>query len=152
MMWSAAQGPVGHRRNWAGNVTFSAPRFHLPTTVQQLQLIVRHADAVRAVGSGHSFSAIADTMGDLVSVDALPPRLELDEAAGVLTVSAGSTYGQVAARLRETGWALANLASLPHLSVAGACATATHGSSDGLQPLSAAVSGLEMVTGSGELA
>ena len=138
-------------RNWAGNVAYGAARFDVPTSVADIQAIVAASSKLRAVGSRHSFNAIADTDGDLVSLAALPRVVELDPQARTVTVDGGIKYGELATRLHENGWALANLASLPHISVAGACATATHGSGVGNGNLATAVQAIEMVTASGEL-
>lgn len=138
-------------RNWAGNIAYSAARFHEPTSVAQLQSIVAAATKVRAVGSRHSFNAIADTTGDQVSLSALDRVVELDTEACTVTVDGGIKYGELATQLHERGWALANLASLPHISVAGACATATHGSGAGNGNLATAVQALQLVSASGDL-
>jgi alditol oxidase len=139
------------RTNWAGNVAYAAGEFHRPATLGQLQAVVARARAIRALGSGHSFSDLADSPGAQVSVAGLPPEVEVDSAARVVRVAAGLTYADLAARLDAGGLALRNLASLPHLSVAGACATGTHGSGVTNQNLAAAVAGLELVTADGDL-
>lgn len=139
------------RTNWAGNVTFAADSWHRPDTVVQLQRLVAATDRVRAVGTRHSFSSVADTTGTLVSLDAMEPILRIDPDQATVTVSAGMRYGELATRLHCAGYALANLASLPHISVAGACATGTHGSGDGNGSLATAVSALELVTADGDL-
>lgn len=137
--------------NWAGNVTFGAARYHEPASVPELQQIVAAARQVRALGTGHSFNRIADTAGDLVSVAALPRIIELDPDTATVRVSGGVRYGDLAVRVNEAGFALRNLGSLPHISVAGACATGTHGSGDANQILPASVSAVEVVTADGEL-
>lgn len=134
---------------WSGSHAFVARELRSPHSVEELQEVVAASPRLRALGTRHSFNDIADTEGTLVSVQALPERFELDDAAGTVTVSGGSTYGRVAARLGETRWALANMGSLPHISVAGACATGTHGSGVTHRSLSSAVSGLEVVTADG---
>ncbi|SEH02812.1 xylitol oxidase [Nonomuraea solani] len=104
---------------------------------------------VRALGSGHSFNHVADTTGDLVVLDRLPDLVEIDAAASKVRVGAGMTYARLAPLLHEAGFALANMASLPHISIAGSVATGTHGSGDAVQSLAAAVSGLDLVTADG---
>jgi len=106
---------------------------------------------VRALGTGHSFNTLADTPGDLVSLAGLPRVIEVDTANASVTVGAGLTYGELAAELNAAGRALHNLASLPHISVAGACATGTHGSGERNGNLATAVSAVEMVTADGHL-
>ncbi|MFY1687098.1 D-arabinono-1,4-lactone oxidase [Plantactinospora sp. WMMB782] len=138
-------------RNWAGNVDFRARRLHRPGSVDELRALVAGSDRIRALGTGHSFNQIADTTGDLVSLAGLPPVLEVDRAAGTVTVSAALRYGDLVGELDRAGLALHNLGSLPHISVAGACATGTHGSGPGNGNLAAAVAALELVTADGEL-
>jgi xylitol oxidase len=77
--------------------------------------------------------------------------VNLDNAARTVTVEAGVTYGQLCPYLDSQGFALHNLASLPHISVAGACTTATHGSGEKNGNLATAVSGLELVTAEGDV-
>ena len=138
--------------NWAGNVTFGAARTRRPGTVAQLRRLVAETTKAHALGTGHSFSRIADTVGDLISLDGLPRTVRIDAERQAVTVAAAIRYGDLAARLHQAGYALHNLASLPHITVAGACATGTHGSGDGNGCLATAVSALEMVTADGELA
>ncbi|MEH0928404.1 FAD-binding protein [Micromonospora sp. CPCC 205558] len=139
------------RRNWAGNVRYAAKAFHRPTSVDDLRRLVAGSPRIRAVGSGHSFNRLGDTDGDLVSLAGLPPVVEVDHERGQATVSGALRYGDVARQLHTQGYALANLASLPHISVAGAVATATHGSGQTHGNLASAVAGLELVTADGDL-
>ena len=126
-------------------------RVRRPRTVAGLQAMVAGGTRVRALGTGHSFSRIADTDGELISTAGLPPTADIDAAAGTVTVASGVKYGDLAQRLNAAGWALANMASLPHISVAGACATATHGSGDHNRNLAAAVRAVDLVTADGSL-
>jgi xylitol oxidase len=137
--------------NWAGNIVFSADRLHQPASVAELQALVAESGHARALGTGHSFNTIADTDGSLISVAGLPEELEIDTAAGTARISAGLRYGQVVGRLDDAGWALPNLGSLPHISVAGAASTGTHGSGNGNQALVNSISAVELVTADGEL-
>ncbi|WP_457032840.1 FAD-binding protein [Kitasatospora sp. P5_F3] len=139
----------GALTNWAGNLNFAARAVHRPRSVEELQELVRTSDRVRALGSGHSFSTVADTTGDLVLLDRLPTRIEI--SGDTVTVSAATRYAELAAHLHSAGYALGNLASLPHISVAGACATGTHGSGDANPSLAAAVTGLQLMGPDGEL-
>lgn len=135
--------------NWAGNITFSARAVHRPAGVAELQEIVAGSSRVRALGSGHSFSPIADTTGDLVLLADLPQVVEIDGAS--VRVSGGMRYGELVGPLHAAGRALHNTGSLPHIAVAGACATGTHGSGNGNAALAAAVSAVELVGADGEL-
>ena len=109
------------------------------------------AARVRVLGTGHSFNDMADSPGTQVSLADLPAEMEFDSAAALVRVSAGLSYAVLAARLDRQGFALRNLASLPHISVAGAAATGTHGSGVANQNLSAAIVGLELVTADGDV-
>jgi len=136
--------------NWAGNVAFGAARMLRPESVAELRRQVAGNAAARALGTGHSFSPVADTAGALISLDGLPRTARIDAGTRTVTATAAIRYGELAARLDAGGYALPNLASLPHISVAGACATGTHGSGDANRALASAVSALEMVTADGE--
>jgi xylitol oxidase len=137
--------------NWARNVTFQATHVHRPASLAELQEIVAGSGRLRALGTGHSFSTVADTTGDLVSVADLPQSVVVDADRATVTASAGLSYGTLTGRLHAEGWALPNLGSLPQISVAGACATGTHGSGRRLGCLATSVSGLTMVRADGEL-
>jgi xylitol oxidase len=136
--------------NWAGNYTYRAHKLHRPSTLEHLQEIVACAPRVRVLGSRHSFTDMGDS-SELLTLDDLPPDVVIDHEARTVAFSAGLKYGALADVLATEGLALGNLASLPHISVAGAVATATHGSGDTNGNLATAVVGLEMFTSSGEL-
>jgi len=127
-------------KNWAGNHTYSTDRVERPASVGELQELVASGGRVKALGSRHSFTDIGDTDGALVSLERLPADLQVDPRTATATIGAGAAYGAVVAALHEQGWALGNLASLPHISVAGAVATGTHGSGDRNGILAVAVS------------
>lgn len=137
--------------NWAGNVTYRANEIHRPASVAELQSVVVEHSRIRALGTGHSFNDLADSPGVLVSLAELPPDLEVDSDAATVRVAAGVPYSELAARLDRHGFALHTLASLPHISVGGACATATHGSGVRNGGLATCVTELEIVTASGEV-
>ena len=137
--------------NWAGNYEYRASAIEHPTSLADLQRAVSGSTRVRALGSRHSFNDIADTPGTLVSLDVLDPAVGIDEAALTVTVGAGVRYGVLAGHLQRRGFALHNLASLPHISIGGAVATATHGSGNANGNLATAVVGLEIVTASGDV-
>ena len=137
--------------NWAGNIVFTAPDFYRPASLSQLQAVVARSARIRVLATGHSFNDMADSPGAQVSLAAMPAGIEVDSAASLVKVPAGLSYAQLAGRLDARGLALRNLASLPHISVAGACATATHGSGPANQNLAAAVAGLTLVTAGGDL-
>lgn len=142
---------VNNPSNWAGNYTYRAAQIHAPETVEQIQELVTRSDKLKALGTRHSFNDIADSPGDLISLEHFDKILNLDREHSTVTVEAGVRYGRLARWLHEEGYALHNLASLPHISVAGAVATATHGSGDRHGNLATAVSGMELVTGNGDV-
>jgi alditol oxidase len=137
--------------NWAANISYGTRKVYYPSTVDQVRDIIRNNEKVKCLGSRHSFSKIADSNGSLISTDKMNGVLELDKANKTVTVEPGIRYGELAVYLQKNGLALHNLASLPHISVAGACATATHGSGVTNGTLASAVQGLQLVDGNGEL-
>jgi xylitol oxidase len=137
------------RTNWAGNITFSAERVHRPESAAELRALVTGSRRVRVLGSGHSFNRVADTDGTLVELTGLPAEIDIDTAAATVRVAAGVRYAELAQRLHENGFALPNMASLPHISVAGSVATGTHGSGDGNGGLATSVSAVELLTADG---
>ena len=139
------------RQNWSGHVTFGARAIHHPATLDEVRAIVAAASNVRAFGARHSFNAVADTTGDHLSLERLDRVLAIDPERRVVTVEGGIRYATLGPQLHAAGFALHNLASLPHVSVAGAVATATHGSGDRNGNLATAVSGLELVTAGGDV-
>jgi len=138
-------------RNWAGNHIYAARRVHEPRSIEELQELVRAAPRLRVIGSRHSFNDIADSDGDLVSLARMPRVFELDDAARTITIDGGVRYGDLCAPLDRAGFALHNMASLPHISVVGACATGTHGSGARSGNLSTAVVAADIVRADGEL-
>ncbi|SDP14753.1 FAD-binding protein [Lentzea jiangxiensis] len=135
------------RTNWAGNITFTSAQAVAPASAEELRAVVRGSSAVHVVGSGHSFNTVADTTGTLVSLSAMP---EVFEVSGrTVRVSAGMTLATLAVRLEAAGLALHTLPSLPHITVAGAIATATHGS--GSRSLAGAVRSVEVLRGDGSV-
>jgi xylitol oxidase len=137
--------------NWAGNYTYRAIRLHKPETIEQIQELIRRSQKVKALGTRHSFNDIADSPEDLISLEHFDRVLALDRELHTVAVGAGIRYGELCHRLHQEGFALHNLASLPHISVAGACATATHGSGGQHGNLATAVVALELVTADGEI-
>ncbi len=142
-------GDVG--TNWAGNYEFCAAEVRTPESVEQLQELVSASPRIRALGTRHSFNDLADSAGTLVSLVDREPEPRLDTERMTVSVAAGTRYGVLASWLNARGFALHNMGSLPHISVAGAVATGTHGSGNALGSLATAVSGLQVVTGAGHL-
>ena len=138
------------RENWAGNITYSTDHVHTPANVSEAQDVVKTCSKLRALGSRHSFNRIADSAQNQISLQHLD-QIDIDEKARTVTVGAGVKYGQLAPVIDARGYALHNLASLPHISVAGAIATATHGSGIRNGNLATAVSALELITADGNI-
>src|SRR5580658_4730811 len=137
--------------NWAGNLTYATDRLHEADSVEQIQSFLRSQDKVKVLGTRHCFNSIADSRYNLLSLKPMHEVVAVDPDARKVTVDAGITYGQLCPYLDSKGFALHNLASLPHISVAGACSTATHGSGERNGNLATAASGLEIVTADGKI-
>ncbi|WP_432922813.1 D-arabinono-1,4-lactone oxidase [Microbispora sp. CA-135349] len=137
--------------NWAGNIAFRAAAVERPSSLEEVRALVARSEKARVLGSGHSFNRIADSPGALISLDALTPEIDVDSGSSTVRVAASVRYGELGRRLHDKGYALPNLASLPHISVAGSCATGTHGSGDANGGLATSVRAIEMVTADGDL-
>lgn len=138
-------------KNWAGNFTFSTSNVFYPDTVEKVQELVKKSNKLRPLGTRHCFNKIADSNDNLISTRDLNKVVSLDAQARTVTVESGIKYGDLSPWLEEKGFALHNLASLPHISVAGSIATATHGSGVGNGNLSSAVTALEIVVADGSV-
>ncbi|WP_017815059.1 FAD-binding protein [Paenibacillus shenyangensis] len=138
-------------QNWAGNYTYGATEMIYPESIDQLQQLIQNHKKIKVLGSGHTFNSVTDTDGVFVSLRHWNRMLELNEERSTVTVEAGATYGDLCAQLSETGYALHNLASLPHITIAGAIATSTHGSGSSNVSLAAAVEGIELIDANGQL-
>jgi xylitol oxidase len=136
--------------NWAGNYRYRARTLHAPTTLEELQELAASVPRMRVLGSRHSFTDIADGE-ELVTLERLGHDVAIDRDALTVSLTGAVRYDRLAGELERAGLALANLASLPHIAVAGAIATATHGSGDGNGNLATAVAALEIVTSDGNV-
>src|ERR1700720_3371201 len=147
LAWAGGEG----LKNWAGNLEYSTERVYTSTSLEQVKAYVKKEKRLKVLGTRHCFNNIADSKDGFLSLKAMDKVISIDPAKRTVTVGAGITYGQLCPYLDGQGFALHNLASLPHISVAGACSTATHGSGEKNGNLATAVSGLEMVTASGDI-
>jgi xylitol oxidase len=138
-------------RNWAGNLEYGTDRLYSANSIEQVRSYVKKQSRLKVLGTRHCFNNIADSTNDFLSLKSMDQVVALDSDARTVTVEAGVTYGQLSPYLHGKGFALHNLASLPHISVAGACSTATHGSGEKNGNLSTAVSALEIVTADGDV-
>ena len=141
----------GMRKNWAGNYTYKADGYYEPASVEELQQLVKKLDKQKALGSRHCFNDIADSPKNQISTRQLNKVMSVDTDKGTVTIQSGVRYGDFAAELDSKGYALHNLASLPHITVAGACSTATHGSGVALGNLATHVVAMEIVNPQGEI-
>jgi xylitol oxidase len=137
--------------NWAGNLEYSTDRLYAAKSFDEVQDFVKKQTKLKVLGTRHCFNNIADTKDSFLSLKSLDEIVSVDPQGRSVTVDAGITYGQLSPLLHDKGFALHNLASLPHISVAGACSTATHGSGEKNGNLATAVSALEFVTANGDL-
>ena len=140
-----------NKLNWAGNYRYGSSVLLEPENLEEVRDIVVRNPRIRALGSRHSFNGIADTDGCQLSLRNLSRIIDLDKVQGTVTVEGGIRYGDLCIYLNNQGYALHNLASLPHISVAGAVATATHGSGDQNAGLAGAVRSIELVKADGEV-
>jgi alditol oxidase len=138
-------------KNWAGNLDYSTDRLFAADSVEQARDFVAKQQKLKVLGTRHCFNRIADSADQFLSLKALDKVISVDSEARAVTIEAGITYGQLCPFLDKKGFALHNLASLPDISVAGACTTATHGSGDKNGNLSTAVSALEFINASGDV-
>jgi xylitol oxidase len=144
---------TGTVTNWAGNITYAAKELHRPDSLDALRSLVADRSHVRVLGSGHSFNEIAEPGADgiLLSLTALPAEVDVDTTARTVRVGGGVRYAELARVVHERGLALHNMASLPHISVAGSVATGTHGSGVANGSLASAVREVELVTADGSV-
>jgi len=138
-------------KNWAGNLEYSTSRLYSANSLAQVRDYVKKENKLKVLGTRHCFNNIADSSSSFLSLKPMDQVVDLDAAARTVTINAGMTYGQLSPYLETKGFALHNLASLPHISVAGACTTATHGSGETNGNLATAVSAVELVTASGDV-
>jgi xylitol oxidase len=138
-----------HLKNWAGNLTYSTGNVQYPKTVAEVQQLVKRLPKMKALGTRHCFNMIADSKDDLVCTRDMNKVISLDTKGHTVTVEGGIKYGEFAPYLHQHGFALHNLASLPHISVAGSITTATHGSGIKNGNLASAVTALEIVIADG---
>lgn len=137
--------------NWAGNLAYGTDHLHEAATINQIRSVLRSQEKVKVLGSRHCFSSIADSRHILLSLKPMDEVVSLDPSARSVTVGSAMKYGQLAPYIDAKGFALHNLASLPHISISGGCSTATHGSGEQNGNLSTAVAALEMVIANGDV-
>jgi xylitol oxidase len=137
--------------NWSGNLEYSTERLQPANSLDEVRAFVKQKQKLKVLGTRHCFNNIADSRDNFLSLKPMDQVVALDLSVPTVTVNAGITYGQLSPYLHGKGFALHNLASLPHISVAGACTTATHGSGEKNGNLATAVTELELVNAAGEV-
>lgn len=137
--------------NWAGNLIYSTNKLNNPKSNEQVRNFIRTHDKFKVLGTRHCFNTITDSKDEFLSLSHIDPAITIDRDNLIVTVAAGIRYGELAEYLFKNGFALHNLASLPHISIAGACATATHGSGNKNGNLSTAVAAMEIITAAGDV-
>ena len=148
---SRSKNRIKKIKNWAGNLTYSSKQYLEPDSIEKIQYLVSKYDRLKVLGSRHSFSTIADSRYNHISLNKLNRIIEINEESKTVDIQAGVNYGELSPILHARGYALHNLASLPHISVSGACSTGTHGSGINNGNLPTAVSGIEFINSDGEL-
>jgi len=138
-------------KNWAGNITFSTEKVDIPTSIQDIIGFVKNAKSIKAQGTRHCFNTIADSNSELIAMKEWNKNFAIDKANNTVTVDAGMKYGELAPLLHKEGYALHNLASLPHISIAGSIATGTHGSGIENGNLASAVVAIELIDAEGNI-
>jgi alditol oxidase len=138
-------------KNWAGNIEYGTENLYSAKSSAQVREFISNQSKLKVLGTRHCFNKIADSNRQFLSLKEMEQVVGLDTAARTVTVEGGLTYGHLCPHLDSKGWALHNLASLPHISIAGACSTATHGSGEKLGNLATAVSAIEIVNAAGEV-
>jgi alditol oxidase len=138
-------------KNWAGNIEYSTDTLQSANSLEQIREFVKNQAKFKVLGTRHCFNDIADSRNEFLSLDGMDQVVSLDAPARTVTIAGRMTYGQLCPYLDSHGFALQNLASLPHISVAGACSTGTHGSGEKNGNLSTAVSALEIVNAAGDV-
>jgi xylitol oxidase len=138
-------------KNWAGNISYSTNQIDYAQQLEDVQKFVKSQSRFKVLGTRHCFNRIADSKDRFLSLKKMDNVISLDVTGKTVTVESGITYGKLSPYLHEKGFALHNLASLPHISVAGGITTATHGSGVKNGNLSTAVTALELVAADGSV-
>ena len=136
--------------NWAGNLTYGTSKILRVSSAPEAAQTIRNFDRLKVLGTRHCFNKIADSHDRFLSLAPLNKVISLDAQHNTVTVESAIKYGELAVWLNENGFALHNLASLPHISVAGGCITATRGSGVHNANLSSAVKSFELITAAGD--
>jgi FAD-linked oxidoreductase len=141
--------------NWAGNQTARPSAVHRPANEDELSTIVSRAandrTTVKALGSGHSFTATSVTTGAMIDMSRLSRLIAVDRTASTVTVEAGITIADLNLLLNGLGLALPNLGDIAYQTISGAIATSTHGTGRALTGIAAQVVAMRVVAGDGSV-
>jgi L-gulono-1,4-lactone dehydrogenase len=142
-------------RNWGGNQIAHPQSVQHPRSADEVAMIVKRAATegrrVKAVGSGHSFTATAATDGVHVDLDRMSAVLSADPSSGLVTAEAGIPLHRLNAELAARGLAMSNLGDIDRQTIAGATSTSTHGTGIALGGLATQIRGLELVLADGSV-
>ena len=142
-------------RNWAGTAAAAPARWCRPRSEAEISAAVKDAAAaglpVRALGSGHSFTAAAATSGVALDLSGWTGIIAADTRTGLVTVRSGTTLRALNAGLGGLGLAMANLGDIDAQTLAGALCTGTHGTGARLGGLATQVEALELVMADGSV-
>ncbi|RDI43297.1 D-arabinono-1,4-lactone oxidase [Nocardia mexicana] len=139
--------------NWAGDQQCTPAEIAAPGSPEDLADLLASAagsgQTVRVAGAGHSFTDAVLTDGMLLTMSKLNRILQVDRAAGQVRVEAGATLNELSNALHPLGLAFPNLGDIDVQTIAGATATATHGTGAALQNISAALHSVELMLADG---
>lgn len=146
---------AGPWTNWVGNQSFTPARHATPRSADEVATLVAEAAAqgmgVRVVGAGHSFTPVVQTDGLLLDLSALSGVVSADPVRRRAVARAGTPVHGFYEPLWERGLALRNQGDIDDQHIAGAVATATHGSGIGNTCFSGVVRGVSLVTPDGSI-
>jgi len=137
--------------NWSGIQQATPRNIAVPPTDEALSEVIRGAQRVRPVGSGHSFTALVPSEDLIVDVSRLSGLASADATTGMATVGAGTRIRQAARELDAAGLALQNLPDVDVQTLAGSFSTSTHGTGRTLQALHSHIAGFRLVTAEGQV-
>jgi FAD-linked oxidoreductase len=148
-------GVVRKWKNWAGNVVAQPQNVHIPASEAELVGLVekcaRESRKVKVPGSGHSFTATAAPVDQMILISHFSGIISIDRARSWVTVGAGTVLSDLNRLLHDEGLALPNLGDIAYQTVAGAISTSTHGTGRGLPGLAGQVRGFRLVTATGQV-
>lgn len=138
-------------RNWSGSQVCYPQNRLAPASISELSQIIQAASGtIRAVGAGHSFSPLVPTNDTMITLSRLNGVAAINEADTTATIWAGTRLGEIGEPLAQQNQAMQNMPDIDEQTLAGALATATHGTGATLGCLSSFVESMQLVTANGE--